>query len=62
MGRKIWSRSKEKELEENKRELRLKQKELEKNKEIEPIVDETSNLSLELERFDVDKNTINLKS
>ena len=32
---------------------------IEKNKELEPLVDDASNLSLELERFDVDKNTKN---
>ena len=50
---------KEKELEENRKELKLKQKELEKNKTIEPLTEDTSNLNLELERFDVDKNTKN---
>ena len=39
--------------------LRIKQKELEKDKVIKPPIDDTSNLSLELERFDVDKNTKN---
>ena len=50
---------KEKEIEDNRKELRLKQKELEKDKVIKPPIDDTSNLSLELERFDVDKNTKN---
>ena len=38
---------------------RLKQKEMEKNKSEKPLVDDTSNLSFDLERFDVDKNTKN---
>ena len=50
---------KEKELEENRRELRLKRKEFEKNKLLEQVPDDTKNLSLELERFDIDKNTKN---
>ena len=50
---------KEKELEENRKELKLRQKELEKNRSIEPLTEDTSNLTLELERFDVDKNTKN---
>ena len=50
---------KEKELAENRRELRLKQKELERKKAIEPLVDDTSNLTLGLENFDINKNTKN---
>ena len=50
---------KEKELEENRKELKLRQKELEKNRSIEPLTEDKSNLTLELERFDVDKNTKN---
>ena len=52
-------KQKEKEIEENRKELKLKQKEMEKNKTAEPLMEKTSNLSLELERFDVDKNTKN---
>jgi hypothetical protein len=37
----------------------LKQKELERNKPLEQIEDDASNLKLELERFDVDKNAKN---
>ena len=50
---------KEKELAENRRELRLRQKELEKNKQVENLVDDGSNLNLELKNFDIEKNTKN---
>ena len=33
--------------------------ELEKNRVIEPLIEDKSNLTLELERFDIDKNTKN---
>ena len=46
-------------MEENRRELRLKQKELERNKKEESLDQDTSNLTLALEQFDVDKNTKN---
>ena len=49
----------QKEAEEKRRELRLRQKELEKNKALETISDDPGKLTLELERFDVDKNTKN---
>ena len=50
---------KEKELAENRRELKLRQKDLEKNRESVPLEDETNNISLELEKFNVDKTTKN---
>ena len=50
---------KEKELNEKRREMRLRQKELEKNKELDTPQDSSSNLTLSLENFDIDKNTKN---
>ena len=50
----------EKESEEKIRDLRSKQRELERIKVLESTpTDDTSNLNLELERFEVDKNTKN---
>ena len=60
MGRKIWCRAKRKRIRGKWRELRLKQRELEKNKDsVGTIVEDTSNLSLGLENFDIDKNIKN---
>ena len=39
--------------------MRLRQKELEKNKELDTPQDSSSNLTLSLENFDIDKNTKN---
>ena len=55
----LTENKKKKELEDNRRELRLQKKDLEKNQKIETLVDNNSNLSLGLENFDTDKNTKN---
>ena len=56
---KFDKKQKEKELDENRRELKLKKRELEGYKKIEPPEDESSNLTLALENFNIDKNTKN---